>query len=92
MKKVYDKKGIPVECGDIVKIFLFENPNKRKVYGYKQAFGYFGARFKIPVLHCSHLDFDESPIFVIPAKNQIERYWEIVSSLKDDHMERVKKV
>jgi hypothetical protein len=77
MKKIYDKKGIPIHVGDVVKIYHFRAALRReKIYMYKQVKGVLEyPNHTIYVL--DHL-MENRSTFTHAAENQIERDWEIV--------------
>lgn len=37
--QLYDKRGVPILRGDIVKVYHFTGPNRKRYYMYKQALG-----------------------------------------------------
>ena len=40
MKKLYDKRGIPIQDGDVLKVFHFTGARNKKYYMYKIAWTY----------------------------------------------------
>lgn len=57
---VYDKKGIPILCGDIVKVFHFVGARKKRYYMYKQCIGISSYNENGELyMFFSHLNFNE---------------------------------
>ena len=94
--KVYDKRGIPIERGDIVKVFHFVGPRRKREYMYKQCLGV--AKYpkgKNEYVFFSHLTFDDT----IGGKDGPYHEWfgdrlmdyEIVQSIRCDHEGRPRK-
>lgn len=88
----YDKKGIPIERGDIVKVFHFIGARQKKNFMIKQCIGV--ARYpngKREYVFFSHLNFREigdrnGPYHM--EHGAILRDYEIIQSIKHDHDER----
>lgn len=90
---VYDRRGIPIERGDIVKVFHFVGARRRRHYMYKQCLGantYPNCEHQY--VFFSHLNFADligerdGPYHQWPGSH-LEDY-EIVQSLKCDHEDR----
>lgn len=94
---VFDKRGIPIERGDVVKVFHFQEAGKRgkRHYMYKQCLGV----NTYPTGHAeyvffTHLNFAD----LIGERNgpyherlgAILTHYEIVQSIKCDHESRAK--
>jgi len=77
MAEVYDKKGIPIHVGDVLKVFHFIGARRKKYYMYKlvkhKTKG--GTRDFIDV---SHLTTPEGALFRIFAHDQVVDTIEIV--------------
>lgn len=91
MDKIYDKHGIPIERGDIVRVFHFIGARRKRHYMYKQSLG-------PQLLHPSH----EEKYMMFSHLNFVDEYgerdgpyperlgqkldgYEIVQSIKCDH-------
>lgn len=92
---LYDKHGIPIERGDIVKVFHFIGARRKRHYMYKQCLGLklIGKNADVPYMMFSHLNFiddstvSDGPYLIKPDGNILPDY-EIVQSIKCDHEER----
>jgi len=90
----YDKNGVPIERGDIVKVFHFVGARRKRHYMYKQCLGldrYPSSPKGWEKVFFSHLNFNEigdrnGPYHEEPGS--ILRHYEIVQSIKCDHDER----
>ena len=95
MAKLYDKHGIPIERGDVLKVFHFTGARRKRHYMYKQCLGFknIGPNADVPYLVFSHLNFVEEstapdgPYLERPDGRTLEHY-EIVQSIKCDHEQR----
>ncbi|WP_312814387.1 hypothetical protein [Brevundimonas sp.] len=86
----FDKRGIPIERGDIVKVFHFIGARGKRHYMYKQCLG-------SQLLHpsntaermiFSHLDLDEGGGTYSEALGQRLDGYEIIQSCRCDHEHR----
>lgn len=90
----YDKRGIPIERGDIVKVFHFIGARRRRHYMFKQCLG---ADFLHPshsnkYVFFSHLNFQDdrkksNGPYTVSVGEHLPDY-EIVQSIKCDHEQR----
>lgn len=91
----YDMRGIPIERGDIVKVFHFVGARRKRHYMYKQCLGpgsYKNGRETY--VFFSHLNFNneigsresDSPYHERPGSHL--PHYEIVHSIKCDHEDR----
>ena len=90
---LYDKRGIPIMCGDVVKVFHFVGVRRKRHYMYKQCVGVHsypngGEKY----MFFSHLNFKTDPAerdgpYHERLGRKLEHY-EIVQSIKCDHEER----
>lgn len=78
MKNVYDKRGIPIRVGDVLKVFHFIGPRKKRYYMYKHVISEEtvgnGTRF----FKLSHLNLRDESYYHLRAKDQTEDDFEIV--------------
>lgn len=78
---VFDKRGIPIERGDVVKVFHFIGARRKRHFMYKQCLGPSrGGRTEF-----SSLDFGAHTYTEAPGRRSD---YEIVQSIKCDHEER----
>lgn len=90
----YDKRGVPIERGDIVKVFHFVGARRKRHYMFKQCLGlsrYPSSPDGWQKVFFSHLNFCEigdrnGPYHEEPG--QVLSGYEIVQSIKGDHDER----
>lgn len=91
----YDKRGIPIERGDIVKVFHFVGTRRKRHYMFKQCLGlnrYPSSPDGWQAVFFSHLNFLEigdrrdGPYHETPGENL--PHYEIVQSIKSDHENR----
>lgn len=93
--RVLDKRGIPIECGDIVKVFHFIGARRNRHYMYKQCLGIRSYPDGGPeYMYFSHLNFvddprDENGPYLVLLGQKLDDY-EIVQSIKCDHETRVR--
>ncbi|HEU4986842.1 MAG TPA: hypothetical protein VFT89_07235 [Rhizobiaceae bacterium] len=93
--RLYDKRGIPIERGDIVKVFHFIGARRKRHYMFKQCLGVGtyrqgGAEY----MFFSHLNFNDeigkhgpdSPYH--ESLDRVLPDYEIVQSIKCDHEAR----
>ncbi len=75
---VYDKNRIPIHVGDVLKIFHFIGPRRKRYYMYKHVVSEEtvgnGTRF----FKLSHLNLDPGWWINLRAKDQVEETFEIV--------------
>ena len=96
-RNVYDKHGIPIEKGDIVKVFHFVGPRGKRFYMYKQCLGL--KSFKnnsAEYLFFSHLNFiddigERDGPYSQAFGTHLEDY-EIIQSIGADFNNRPRKV
>lgn len=87
----YDKHGIPIERGDIVKVFHFVGARRKRHYMFKQCLGvdrYPSSPKGWQGLFFSHLDLAEGRYH--ESLGQTLDDYEIVQSIKCDYDTRVK--
>jgi len=94
--ELYDKCGVPIRRGDVLKVYHFTTPSPRKLhFMFKQCLGYklIGKDADVPYMAISHLNFIESstksngPYLEKPDGRVLADY-EIVQSIKCDHKKR----
>ena len=92
---VYDKRGIPIERGDVVKVFHFIGARRKRHYMYKHCLGVSSYRPDgVKCVFFSHLNFQDD--IDIKGSNGPYHEWpgthlthyEIVQSIKCDHERR----
>lgn len=91
---LYDKRGIPFERGDVVKVFHFVGARRKRHYMYKQCLGleHIGPNGNQYMMF-SHLNFisnwrlSDGPYHETPDGRVLPGY-EIVQSIRCDHEER----
>lgn len=93
-QKLYDKRGIPIERGDIVKVFHFTGARRKRHFMYKQCLGpcFLHESHTEPYILFSHLNFIEDRNerdgpYPERIGKHLEHY-EIVQSIECDHDER----
>lgn len=97
MGTVYDKRGIPIERGDIVKVFHFIGARRKRHYMYKQCLGpqLLHPSHDKPYIMFSHLNFvSERGQSDGPYPERLGRRlndYEIVQSINCDHDDRARK-
>lgn len=86
-KLIYDKRGIPIERGDIVKVFHFTGARRKKNYMYKQCLGSrpIGPS-GTPYMMFSHLNFVEDRLardgpYLVALDASVLTDYEIVQSI-----------
>lgn len=91
--RAYDKRGIPIEYGDVVKVFHYIGARRKRCYMYKQCLGVdtyrpAGERY----VFFSHLNFnDEIGTRDGPYHEKLGQrlqHYEIVQSINCDHETR----
>lgn len=90
----FDKRGIPIERGDIVKVFHFVGARRKRHYMYKQCLGHelLHPSHDQPYVLFSHLNFQDNrkehdgPYHVRLGEHLPD--YEIVQSIKCDHDQR----
>lgn len=75
---VYDKHGIPIFVGDVIKVFHFIGARRKKYFMYKHVISEEtvgnGTRF----FKLSHLNLKDGGYYNLRAKDQVEECFEIV--------------
>jgi hypothetical protein len=87
---VFDKRGIPLATGDIVKIYHFTAHRYcKRHYMYKQVTGvkWIGKNADVPYIVFSHLDLTDK-YFLEAPDGRVRDDWEIVQSANSDHEDR----
>lgn len=92
----FDKRGVPIERGDIVKVFHFVGARRKRHYMYKQCLGL--DRYpngKHDYVFFSHLNFigmgdRNGPYHQRPGETLLD--YEIVQSIKCDHETRPRRL
>jgi hypothetical protein len=90
MSALYDRKGCPIERGDIVKVFHFIGARGKRYYIYKQALGLttFGSGV-VQYMRFSHLLLDgQDRPYTECADGRVLRDYEVVQSERADHENR----
>lgn len=92
---LFDKRGIPIERGDVVKVFHFIGARRKRHYMYKQCLGVklIGKNADSPYLMFGHLNFiDDSAAkdgpYLEGPDGRVLAHYEIVQSIRCDHEER----
>lgn len=93
--RLYDKHGIPIERGDVLKVFHFIGARRRRHYMYKQCLGFkhIGPNSDVPYMMFSHLNFIEDSTardgpYLEKPDGRILVDYEIVQSVNDDYEDR----
>ena len=85
---LYDKRGIPIAVGDVLKVYHFTAALRRKRhYMYKQVMGTFEGNRGGKYLKISHLNFVQDG-YMERLNGSIRQDIEIVQSIKGDHEDR----
>lgn len=94
MTALYDKNGIPIERGDVVKVFHFVGARRKRHFMYHQCLGVreIGAA-STPYLAFSHLNFIEDHLkrdgpYLERPDDRVLKDYEIVQSMDCKHDER----
>jgi len=94
MNALYDKRGIPIERGDVVKVFHFVGSRRKRNFMYHQCLGIreIGA-VGTPYLAFSHLNFIENHLerdgpYLERPDDRILKDYEIVQSIDCKHEDR----
>ena len=95
---LYDKHGIPIERGDVLKVYHFTAAHRRKRhYMYKQCLGYkmIGKDADVPYLKFGHLnlvtdDNARDAYYLERPDGRVLNDYEIVQSIKCGHANRVR--
>ena len=100
MSETCDKRGIPFRVGDVLKVFHFIGPRRKREYMYKQItrtqwLGGYGGTPKTLYFFVSHLSLRPESIkddggYWIGMNEGVMIDYEIVQSVKCDHEERKK--
>ena len=92
---IYGKRGIPIERGDVLKVYHFTGARRKRHYMYKQCVGtkMIGKNGDTPYAKISHLNLvtDESErdaYYLLPLDGRLLGHHEIVQSIKCDHEDR----
>lgn len=91
---LYDKRGIPFERGDVVKVFHFVGARRKRHYMFKQCLGTREiGKVPTPYMAFSHLNFIEDHLakdgaYLERLDGRVMDDCEIVQSIKCDHEER----
>ncbi|MER9768905.1 hypothetical protein NKJ09_22905 [Mesorhizobium sp. M0189] len=92
---LYDERGIPIEYGDVIKVYHFTGARRKRHYMYKQCLGFkmIGKGYDVPYMKFGHLNLatgaDERNAYYLECPDgRIMRDYEIVQSIKCDHEER----
>lgn len=95
LSEVFDKRGIPIRRGDVVKVFHFIGERRKRHYMYKQCLGVHSYREGGPeYVFFSHLNFRDEIGFGQsdgPYHEHIGsrlQHYEIVQSIGGDHEDR----
>lgn len=94
MSYVLDKRGIPIERGDIVKVFHFVGARRKRHYMYKQCLGpqLLHPSHTEPYMMFSHLNFiEDRRVRDGPYPERMGQKlddYEIVQSITSDHEKR----
>jgi hypothetical protein len=76
---IYDKKGIPIHVGDVVKIFHFIGPRRKRYYMYKHVVSEYTNFYGMRFFSLSHLKAPpKTETFNLRAQDQVEQDFEIV--------------
>jgi len=93
--KLFDKRGIPIERGDVLKVYHFTGARRKRHYMYKQCLGFkmIGKNADVPYMVFSHLNFIEDTIgrdgpYLEKPDGRILVDYEIVQSMGDDFEDR----
>lgn len=88
-RNLYDMHGIPIERGDVLKVYHFTGRNRKRHFMYKQCLGFHGVgpSRDVPYLKFSHLDLDDAYYLESPDGRVLTDY-EIVQSIDCRHDER----
>lgn len=91
---LYDKRGIPIKRGDLVKVFHFIGARNKRHYMYKQCLGFhgIGPEGKSPYMKFGHLNFaadgDRDEYYLERPDGSVLDHYEILQSIKCDHEQR----
>lgn len=93
MSNLYDKNGIPIERGDVVKVFHFTGARRKRHYMYKQCLGSFmmGEPKPIQFLKFSHLTMNDAEYYWERCNDDVMPHYEIVQSIDYKHEERLQR-
>ena len=91
MKFIYDKKGIPIHIGDLIKIYHFTAALRReKNYMYKHVKSIteydFGTMYVL-----DHLGEDPKT-FAVRAEDEIVPHWEVIQGFNGGHFSERRKL
>ncbi|TGQ19273.1 hypothetical protein [Mesorhizobium sp. M00.F.Ca.ET.217.01.1.1] len=89
---LYDQRGIPIERGDILKVYHFTGARRKRHYMYKQALGVFmmGKPKPIPFMKFSHLNMNDAEYWE-RCNGEVLPQYEIIQSIDYSHEERQRK-
>lgn len=90
---LYDQSGIPIERGDVLKIYHFTGARRKRHYMYKQALGVFmmGEPRPIPFMKFSHLNMNDAEYYWERCNGEVLPQYEIIQSIDYSHEERQRK-
>lgn len=89
---LYDKHGIPIYVGDVVKVFHFRAALRRqKFYMFKQAIGIREWDGGFKCMKFSHLTMDDKDYYLEALDGRTLTDYEIVQSIDCDHERRESK-
>ncbi len=81
MSKVFDKTGREIMVGDVLKVYHFTEPSRRKKhFMYKQATSKGAFRDGTPILRISHLDLSDDHYTIVCDDTRLSDH-EIVQSI-----------
>lgn len=90
MNDLYDKRGIPIERGDVLKVFHFTGARRKRHYMYKQCLGFkfIGQNADVPYMKFGHLTFNDNDYYLERPDGRRLVVYEIVQSVDCKHEER----
>lgn len=83
---LYDKNGVPLEVGDVVKVFHFTDARRKQHFMFKQVCGNHLIN-NHPYLKFTHLDLTDN-YYVEPLNGRVLNDYEIVQSIDCKFRER----
>lgn len=91
---LYDKRGIPIERGDIVKVFHFTGARRKRHFMYKQCLGFklIGKDANVPYMKFGHLTLDDSEYYLERPDGRVMPNYEIIQSIDCKHDERPRSI
>lgn len=92
---LYDKRGIPIASGDVLKVFHFIGARRKRHYMYKQCLGFkhIGMNHDVPYMKFGHLnlvagDEGRDAYYLEKPDGRTLSAYEIVQSINCDHDDR----